>query len=160
MRLIKSAFLMSLLAGAVQGADEFYMYRGGPSLTGIAQGTLPEKLDLLWTFKTEYEVKSSISVVGDRAVFGSGDEKVYCLDKESGAKLWEFKTEGEVESSPIIRDGVVYVGSGDGFLYALKLATGEKIWAYETQDRILGAANHFTGKDGKLRIIVGSYDFF
>src|SRR5437667_3957324 len=40
-----------------------------PALTGVAAGTLPDKLSLLWSFKTGGPVKSSAAIVGGRGRF-------------------------------------------------------------------------------------------
>ena len=60
------------------------MFRGGPALTGIAGGSLPEHLQLLWTFKTGGPVKSSPAIVGGRVFIGSDDGNLYC----PGAGRW------------------------------------------------------------------------
>ena len=151
--------LLVVLAPLVQ-AEDWPMFRGAPSLDGVSSGALPDALELLWTYSTEEEVKSSVVVVGDRVLFGSVDGNVYCLDKYTGKKRWAFKTEAEVEATPLVLNNMVYTGSGDGNLYALDLNDGTKRWSYKTEDRVLGAANYVKGPDGKFRIIVGSYDFF
>ena len=74
------------------------MFRGGPALTGVAGGSLPERLDLLWTFKTAGPVKSSAAIVQDRVFIGSDDGNVYALALADGRKVWAFKTGGGVES--------------------------------------------------------------
>ena len=137
------------------------MFRGGPALTGIATGSVPDHLQLLWTFKTGGPVKSSPAIVGGRVFIGSADGNLYALALADGTKAWAFKTGGEVESSPLVLEGRVYVGSSDGFLYALDAATGKLAWKYETGDKILGAPNWTKAAGGgadALRILVGSYD--
>jgi outer membrane protein assembly factor BamB len=101
------------------------MFRGGPALAGIAGDTLPDRLDLLWTFKTAGPVKSSAAIVQDRVFIGSDDGNVYALTLADGKKVWEFKTGGGIESSPLALEGKVYVGSSDAFLYALEAGTGK-----------------------------------
>ena len=58
---------------------------------------------------------------------GSGDNKLYALDAQTGTIQWSYKTNGAIYSSPAIVDGVVYVGSTDNNVYAIgstTLATG------------------------------------
>jgi len=45
-------------ANAAAPGDDWPMFRGGPALAGVAAGSLPERLELLWTFKTGGPVKS------------------------------------------------------------------------------------------------------
>ena len=135
------------------------MFRGDPTLRGVAAGGLPDALTLLWTFKTGGSVKSSAAIAGGKVFVGSGDNSVYALDLASGKQVWVFKTEDAVEAAPCVLDGVVYVGSADSFLYALDAASGALRWKYQTGDKILGAANVVAAiGDGGPRIVVGSYD--
>jgi outer membrane protein assembly factor BamB len=64
-----------------------------------------------------------------------------------------------VEAIPLILDGVCYVGAADGRLYALDAATGAKKWAFETNDKILASASWTKDAEGKVTILVGSFDF-
>ena len=128
-------------ASAAAPDGDWPMFRGGPALAGVAGGSLPERLDLLWTFKTAGPVKSSAAIVQDRVFIGSDDGNVYALALADGKKVWAFKTGGGVESSPLVLEGKVFVGSSDAFLYAIEAATGKLLWKYETGDKLLGAPN-------------------
>ncbi len=134
------------------------MFRGGPALTGVAAGELPDKPVLLWTFKTQGLVKSSAAIVGGRAFIGSSDRNVYALEVATGKKLWAFDAGGAVESSPLVFGGRVFVGSSDANFYCLDAATGKQLWKYTTGSKILGAPNWFTQGD-KTNVLIGSYDF-
>ena len=150
------ALLAALTAHAAAG--DWPMFRGGPSLSGVAVSPLPDGLKLLWTFKTGGPVKSSAAIIGQRVVIGSGDGNIYALDLATGQKQWVFKTGSAVESSPLVLDGKVFAGSTDSFLYALDLATGNLLWKYQTGDKILGSPNWV--KSGETTcVLIGSYDF-
>src|ERR1019366_7075023 len=71
--------LWSWCASAASPEGDWPMFRGGPSLAGIAGTTLPEHLGLLWTFKTGGPVKSSPAIVQERVFIGSDDGNVYAL---------------------------------------------------------------------------------
>src|SRR6266536_5209746 len=122
-------------------AAGWMMFRGNPALTGVAAGNLPDKLSLLWSFKTGGPVKSSAAIVGGRVFIGSGDGQVYALDLGSGKKVWAAKTGGPVDSSPLVLGGKVFFGSVDSSLYAVEAGSGKQVWKYETGDKILGAPN-------------------
>ncbi len=157
--LLLTAGINSLAAAGATSAS-WPMYRGGPSLLGVAEGRLPSRLSLAWSFKTGGPVKSSPAVEHDAVWIGSDDGNVYALALRTGQKKWAFKTGGEVESSPLILSNRVFVGSSDNFLYALEEGTGKMIWKYETGDRILGAPNWVLSPKGDAAwILVGSYDF-
>jgi eukaryotic-like serine/threonine-protein kinase len=162
-RSFTTCVLVLLLAAAARAAD-WPMFRGGPALTGVASGNLPEKPDLLWSFKTEEPVKSSAAIAQGRVFVGSDDGNLYALSLSDGKKVWAFKTGGNVESSPLVLEGRVYFGSSDDCLYALDAATGKLIWKYATDDKIPGAPNVWhspvKGADAisKAFVLVGSYD--
>ena len=150
--------LLPWRANAAAPGGDWPMFRGGPALAGVAGGGLPERLDLLWTFKTAGPVKSSAAIVQDRVFIGSDDGNLYALALADGKKVWDFKTGGAVESSPLVLEGKVFVGSSDAFLYALEAATGKLVWKYETGDKILGGPNWVKSGE-KTWVLAGSYDF-
>jgi outer membrane protein assembly factor BamB len=138
---------------------EWPMFRGGPSLCGIAGGSLPQSPSLLWAFEAGDAIRSSAAVGYGKVYFGSDSGTVFAVDEETGKQVWSFETGDMVESSPCILDGTVFIGSADGYLYALDAATGELHWKYETGDRILGGINRTSSPDGKKTwILAGSYD--
>lgn len=73
----------------------------------------------------------------DYVYFGSCNQYVYCLNKETGEKIWEYKTGNTILSTPYIHNGVLYIGSYDGYLYALTSDTGELIWKFKTGNYIV-----------------------
>jgi len=72
-----------------------------------------------WKFKAGSMVYSKALLTDHEVIFGSADEKLYCLNSLDGSGRWEYKLGGPVYSSPVIDDGVVFVGSDDGCLYAI-----------------------------------------
>src|SRR5207249_354999 len=99
------------------GAASWPMFRGGQGLLGISASKVPDKLSLLWTFKTQGPVKSSAAIAGGQVFIGSNDTNVYALELQSGRKVWSFKAGDAVESSPLVLGGKVYVGSTDTHLH-------------------------------------------
>jgi len=153
------SFLLVSTVMSALGASEWPIYRGNNSLTGVSDDVLPEKPVLLWSFKTEGQVKSS-AVIGQNKVFiGSDDENIYALDFATGKKSWAVKTGGGVSSPPLLVGNTLVAGSEDGFVYALEAATGKELWKFQTGDKLVGSANYFTNKEGRLSILAGSYDF-
>src|SRR5262245_24457538 len=49
---IVSLFLVLPLLAADQVADDWPVFHGNPEMTGLARTMLPDKLEILWTFKT------------------------------------------------------------------------------------------------------------
>ena len=138
-------------------AEDWPIYRADRGLSGIAQTTLEESLELLWTVEAEGAITSSPVVWDGRVYFGSDDKFLYCVDTATGEVLWKGETEDMIEASPLVVDGAVYIGSSDFYFYAFDAVTGERRWRTETDDQILGSANYLRTEEG-LRILVGSYD--
>jgi eukaryotic-like serine/threonine-protein kinase len=149
------AALSSLPAHAASAT--WPMFRANPALTGVSDATLPSRLKLAWTFKTQGPVKSSAAIAGGKALIGSNDGHLYAFDLKSGTNLWRFKTEGPVESSPLVLENTVYVGSSDGALYAISM-DGKQLWKYATDDKILASPN-FVKVNNRTAIVIGGYDY-
>ncbi len=142
------------------GGESWPIFRGGRNLLGVAEGQLPDALELVWKFKTGAAVMSSPVIDGGIVYVGSDDGSVYAIDAKSGDKIWAYETEDGIEAPPTVVEGTVYVGSYDTFFYALDAKTGSFRWKHETDAEIVGAANWTKSPDGKETwILVGSHDF-
>lgn len=98
------------------------------TLTAIAQ----TPATMAWKFPTGAAIHSSPVSNGKMVYFGSGDQHLYALDKNSGKMEWKFKTNGAVHSSPVINEQRVIFSSGDGYVYALDKISGQLIWKFKT----------------------------
>src|SRR5262245_14663182 len=110
--LVFGAFAVeSSIGGAGSPDSSWPMFRGSPGLLGVSGSRLPDKLALLWTFKTHGPVKSSPAIVGGRVFVGSNDTNLYALDLQTGKKVWSFKAGDAIESSPLVLSEKVFFGS-------------------------------------------------
>jgi len=137
------------------------MARGSQSLAGVSNSRLPEKLSLLWTFKTEGPVKSSPAIVDGRVYFGSNDGNVYAVHLETGKKIWAYQTGDPVEAAPLVLDQKVFIGSTDGYLYALDATNGQEVWKHQTEAKIVSGANWVAAAkpNDPPWILAGSHDY-
>ena len=131
-------------------------YRGDNARSGIQAETVRPPLEQAWVFKPKqpprpawqgeakwdgwnkvYDLKNrqdfdhAFHVVGaENAIYfgSSSEDKVFCLDAETGKVRWVFYTEGPVRLSPTLHEGSLYVGSDDGFIYKLQSSDGALIW--------------------------------
>ncbi len=88
--------------------------------------------------RVTYDRAYHVVAVADRVYFGSSaDDKVYCLDANTGREVWTFYTEGPVRLAPTIADNgqKVLVGSDDGYVYCLKAADGSLLWKIRLAER-------------------------
>ncbi len=110
-------------------------------MTGVAAGSVPDKPDLLWSFKTGGPVRSSAVIGGGRVFIGSDDSQVYAIDFASGQEVWRFKADAAMQAPPLLSGATVFAGSTEGVFYALDAATGKLQWKFQTDGKIAGSAN-------------------
>ncbi|MBI5397528.1 MAG: PQQ-binding-like beta-propeller repeat protein, partial [Verrucomicrobia bacterium] len=75
---------------AAADTTDWPMFRGNPHLTGVAAGSLPEKLKLRWRFKAEDAVESSAAIVTDTVYVGSNSNALHALDLATGKQRWLY----------------------------------------------------------------------
>jgi outer membrane protein assembly factor BamB len=127
-------------------------------LKGVSKAKVPDKPQLLWSFKTSDAIKAAPVVCNNTIVVGSMDGNVYGLSLE-GKMKWKINTESSIEAPALIVENVAYVGNLQGKLFAVELNSGRLKWSYSTENMIMGSPNYYS--DGKKKIIiVGSYDYF
>jgi outer membrane protein assembly factor BamB len=80
-----------------------------------------------WSFETGSEISSGANFAGDKILFGSGDETLYCLAPD-GRNLWKFKVPGgPVLASPAVTGDRTFVAGCDSALHVLDTATGKEL---------------------------------
>jgi outer membrane protein assembly factor BamB len=79
------------------------------------------------TFDRAYQI---VAKDGNVYFASSADDKVYCLDAETGNVRWSFFTEAPVRFAPTVAGGRLYVGSDDGYVYCLNSKDGALLWKY------------------------------
>lgn len=144
-----------LLIGIHTAFSNWTSFRGNPQLTGVADSQLPEKLELLWTFKAGDMIESTAAIVDNTVYVGASDGFLYAINAQSGKSTWKYQTTAPIKSSPSIHNGIIYFGDGDGIFHAVDIATRKKKWQYTTEGEIISSAN-FAGD----RVLFGSYDGF
>lgn len=86
----------------------------------------------VWKVSTDGEVHAGVNLWTDeagkvRALIGSYDNRLYCLDAATGAKIWDFETSNYVNGACAIYENQVVFGGCDGMLYVLDVKTGKEI---------------------------------
>lgn len=108
---------------------------------------------LLWTFTSDDEVRSSPLSEREVVFFGSYDTNLYALNGKSGDFIWKASTKAGICSSPALHDEMVLVGSEDNYLYAFDARRGIQLWTYRS-----GAAIRSSPKVHKNMVFIGSDD--
>jgi outer membrane protein assembly factor BamB len=80
-------------------------------------------------------------MAGERAIVGSSDGFLYCLDGHSGRVLWNFDTGSQITSSPSVSlaNDAVYFGAANSNVYSLDISTGEERWKYKTRGPVVSS---------------------
>ncbi len=147
--------------------DDWPTYMHDIARSGVTEESLQLPLKEVWIYRADHEPQPAwpapakrdywhhlrslrpvvtydrafhTTAVGDAVYFGSSaDDKVYCLDRETGQERWSFFTEGPVRLAPTIDNGKVYFGSDDGWAYCLNATNGSPVWKHRSpfEDRRL-----------------------
>ena len=144
---IVALLLAAVHAFATQDSlpDDWPVFRGNTLQTGVATASLPDQLELRWTFKTKDAIEGSPAIVRGSVYVGSDDENLYALDLATGKEKWHLKT-GPIKVTPSVYQNAVYVGDGDGWFRCVDAATGKERWKFEAGAEITSAAN-FSGNN-------------
>lgn len=133
--------LLLLFALSLVAAGDWPVFHGNPEQTGVAAGKLPDKLETLWTFKTDDAFENAVAVAGGVVYAANMDEHLYAIDLTTGKQKWKYKG-APFKGSPAIKCDVVYVGDLDGLLHAVETKTGKKKWTFEANAEIGGVNFH------------------
>ena len=113
-----------------------------------------------WTYKVGsiMTTSSTPAIFDDRVYIGlKGEEledKLLCLNLETGRKVWSITEIGNIFSSITIYNNRLYFGADDKNIYCYDIESQEEIWTYETGDNVISSAAVTDGK-----VYVGSDDF-
>jgi outer membrane protein assembly factor BamB len=102
----------SLFIANADGAD-WPLFRGTPSMQGVGEAKLPDKLEERWVFKAGNSVEGAPAVMGNVVFVASLDKHLYALDLVTGKEKWKAKL-GPMRASPSVKNGRVYIGDSDG----------------------------------------------
>lgn len=124
--------LLVLLTGTMVRAADWPVVRGDPQGTGVAAGSLPDKLETLWTYKTEDAGFEATAVVADGIVYvGDDNGTFHAVRLADGTAVWtkKFDDSGFLAGAAIdLENGRLYVGDAVESLRCLALADGEELW--------------------------------
>ena len=139
--------------------NDWPVFRGTASATGVAGTTLPDVPELLWKFSVEKETGKkagfeSTAVIVDGVVY-VGDDMVhfFAINLATGKLIWKVATEAGFTASAAVRDGKVFIGDSDGVFYCFDAKSGKELWKHTTEMQINSSANFF-----EQSVIVGSQD--
>jgi outer membrane protein assembly factor BamB len=116
-------------------AGSWPIFRGNPHQTGVAVSTLPNKLEVLWTYSTKDAIEGTPAIADGNVFVGSFDKHLHAIDLRTGREKWRYET-GEVKTPAAVRNGKVYIGNLDGVLHCVDAAKGTKVWTFATPNQM------------------------
>ena len=141
-----------------QNDMDWLIFRGDAALTGYTTLRLPDKPELLWTYKGGKNTKSS-PVVRNGVTYWSNDRGCILGVDINGKLQFKYDLETAVIATPMIFESTLYIGRIDGIMTAVSLEKKDTVWTYETMGQIAASAN-VMDFEGRQAIVFGSYDNF
>jgi len=145
-----------LVAGSLATAADWPTYAHDQSRTGKTSEQLVFPLAESWSWKSEirpqpiwdepatwdgwnkvYDMRNRVdfdkafhvAVVGNRVWYASSvEDKLFCVDLETGKPIWTFFAEAPIRLAPTVTGGKVYFGADDGRVYCLDASDGKLLW--------------------------------
>jgi outer membrane protein assembly factor BamB len=108
---------------AVNAGGGQRVWRFEPAHEAPAPGT-----DASAYVQPQSKIRANAIVNGPHVIFGSLDEHVYMIDRQTGKQVWKKNTRGPVTSSPFLMGDKLIIGNRNGLMAALNPATGEVVW--------------------------------
>ncbi|HEX6123414.1 MAG TPA: serine/threonine-protein kinase [Ktedonobacterales bacterium] len=108
---------------------------------------------LIWSFRTDDEIRSTPVVSRDKIFIGSYDHRLYALDPRTGERIWHYPTEGGICSTPVLWQDLVIFGSEDFSVYAVEQVSSREVWSFRTGGPVRSSPRTFDE-----RLYIGSDD--
>jgi outer membrane protein assembly factor BamB len=136
-------------------AKAWPLFRGDTLASGVAKGTLPDKLEVVWSMKVAGGAfESTPAIDGGVCYLADMDGKLYALNLADGKEIWTHKIDGGFIASPSVRGDLLYLGDIDGKFYAFdRKGGGEPKWTFQADAQIDSGANFW-----KDNLLFGSQD--
>nr|MBC8478902.1 PQQ-binding-like beta-propeller repeat protein [FCB group bacterium] len=125
---------------------------------GVFQSINLKTGEILWSAgdpENAMPILTAPAIDETHIVYGSRDNSITCVNRNTGKSIWVFQTNGQVESSPVLVDGKVIGACMKGFIYLIDLADGSLLWKYE-----IGSAISSSPAVVNNRFVIGSKDGF
>ena len=97
--------------------------------------------ELLWSYKTEGEIKASFAFDEKRNAlfFGSLDGHLYGMDLKRGKPIFKYPTLDGIYSTPLLCRNRIIFSSLDKRVYGLNLDTRELDWTFDARSRVFSS---------------------
>lgn len=115
-------------------AGPVVMFRENPAHTGVSLAPFFEgQGGIHWRVQTDGGVHSTPAVTATRVFAGSGDHKLYAIDRAAGTVVWTFDAGDPVYGSPAVAGGLVVTETIGGRIFAVGESDGHLRWSLHTR---------------------------
>lgn len=146
----------------VAASGEWNTYHGDQALTGVAEASFSESLDVVWTVATGAPVEQPPVISGGRIFIVTTKPEVLAFDVE-GQALWRREIIQDVSTEALLDtiyvdaplavfEDRLFIGTDTGLVLALQAHTGEDLWRVQLDSPIHGSPN-YSEETGTLYIL-------
>jgi outer membrane protein assembly factor BamB len=121
--------LLILVAGLVSAAEEWPQFRGNPQLTGIATGSVPADLKLLWSFDAGESIESAVA--GGVAYLSGCDEVFHGVRLADGREILQFPSGGYTGASVALLGQTAFYGTFSNEVIGVDVRQQRIVWRYQ-----------------------------
>lgn len=145
----------------VLAGDEWPVFRGTLSATGLVRGRLRKRPSQRWIFTAENDSFVATPVVGNGTVYlGSENGLFFAVDLQTGKERWRWQSPAGIVAPAGYHEGRVYVGDVNGGFHCLDAVTGSVVWQMEAGAEIDGGPSFARLSSGRSVVIFGSQDTY
>ncbi|HCB48244.1 MAG TPA: protein kinase [Chloroflexi bacterium] len=111
------------------GTSPNYLNSATTNHTRSKQG---QRIQPLWKFRCEDEVRSTAAIDDEIIYVGSYDNNLYALTSDEGDFIWKYPSSDGIATTPNFYRDSIFISSADGYLYSLQKGSGRLNWRFET----------------------------
>jgi outer membrane protein assembly factor BamB len=139
---IAAAVALAVLSPALAiGADDWLVARGDPEGSGVAESALPDKLEVLWTYRAAADAgfEATAVVAGGVIYLGDNLDTFHAVQLADGQAVWtkQFEDTGFLAGAALdVDEQRLYVGDAIETFRCLSMTDGKEIWDAELDAQV------------------------
>jgi len=112
-----------------EDGDNWSTFRHDSAHSAVTSAKVDLPLSPLWTGKVK-GLPTPLAVADGLVFVGTDDNRVYCLEADTGKLRWTYITGGAVTITPTVYEDLVLFGCRDGRVTCLEANTGKLVWRF------------------------------
>jgi outer membrane protein assembly factor BamB len=139
-------FVVTIFAVVLSGvvctavpAEDWPVVRGDILGSGVANKTLPDKVEVLWTYKATDDAGFDATAVVVQGIIYVGDNMgtFHAVRLSDGTPVWTKQFEdGSFAAGAAFDKGRLYVGDLNGIVRCLAASDGEELWSANVEGEV------------------------